>query len=100
MMDQLASISVAFTDEYIDTIFNHNVQYYIDSPTKPQGSLFRRPTQRWAIDSVYEKHKPVRPWGLGKIWNSEAGIYRLTGAGWRTPGLNFRSDPDTGSNES
>lgn len=98
MMDQLASIGVAFQDEYIDTIFNHNVQYYLDPPTKPSQGLFsRRPTQQWAIESVYEKHKPVRPWGLGKIWNSETGMYRLTGAGWRTPGLNMRADPDTGS---
>ncbi|CZR54485.1 related to protein involved in cell growth [Phialocephala subalpina] len=92
MMDQLASIGVAFQDEYIDKIFEQNVQYY----ENPPKAVARRPPPQWAISEVYDKHKPVRPWGLGKIWNSETGLYRLTGKKWRTPGLTERADPDSG----
>jgi len=98
-MDQLASIGVAFQDEYIETIFNQNVQYYENPPKTPvtvSGIFSRRPTKQWAVLDVYEKYKPVRPWALGKIWNSEIGSYRLSGAGWRTPGFNMRADPVTG----
>jgi len=100
-MDQLASIGVAFQDEFIETVFNQNVDYYLNPPKTPVtvSSMFsRRPTKQWAIDPIYEKHKPVRPWGLGKIYNSETGMYRITGSGWRTPGFNTRADPDTGGN--
>ncbi|KUJ12697.1 uncharacterized protein LY89DRAFT_755669 [Mollisia scopiformis] len=99
MMDQLASIGVAFQDDFIDKIFEQNIQYYEDPPKTPKtlSSFFSRsPDKQWAITSVYEKHKPIRPWGLGKIWNSETGLYRITGTKWRTPGLNTRADPDTG----
>jgi hypothetical protein len=99
MMDQLASIGVAFQDEYIEAIFNQSVEYYENPPKTPaslSSLVSRRPTKQWAVDSVYEKHKPVRPWGLGKIYNSESGMYLITGTGWRSPGLNTRANPDTG----
>ncbi|KAH8658692.1 hypothetical protein BGZ60DRAFT_383301 [Tricladium varicosporioides] len=96
MMDQLASIGIAFEDEYIDQIFQENVQYFENLKPK-SGSLFSRKTEtQWAIDSIYEKHKPVRPWGLGEIRNSSVGVYALAGKKLRTPGLNIRSDPDNG----
>lgn len=98
MMDQLASIGIAFQDDYIDKIFEQNVQYY-ENP--PMGSALAKSYERgrqpqWAITEVYDKHRPVRPWGLGKIWNSLTGIYFLTGSKWRTPGLTERADPDSG----
>ena len=98
-MDQLASIGVAFQDEYIDKMFAQNVQYYENPPKTPTtlSSLFPKRERPWAIPSVYEKHKPVRPWALGKIWNSETSIWVLAGKGWRTPGHNMRSNPDDGS---
>jgi hypothetical protein len=99
MMDQLASIGVAFQDEYIDKIFEQNVDYY-RIPPKPPSSLSRifsrRSDKQWAITPIYEKHKPVRPFGLGEIYNSETGIYVITGKAIRTPGLYTRADPETG----
>lgn len=92
MMDQLASIGVAFQDEFIDHIFQKNVEYY----ENPPKSVARKPVKQWAIKSVYDKHKPVRPWGLGKLYESENGIWRLAGSTRRTPGLYKRSNPDNG----
>jgi hypothetical protein len=77
MMDQLASIGVAFDDEAIETIFEKSVQYYesLREPSPSIGNLFsRKPKQQWATKSVYDKHHPVRPWGLGKIYNSDTGV--------------------------
>jgi hypothetical protein len=92
MMDQLASIGVAFQDEFIEHIFQKNVDYY----ENPPNSVARKATKQWAIKSVYDKHKPVRPWGLGKLYESENGIWKLAGSGRRTPGLNKRANPDSG----
>jgi len=80
MMDQLASIGVAFKDDYIDQIFAENVRYYYNPPKTPTtlSSIFSRPPQKqWAIESVYEKHVPVRPWALGEIYESETGAVRI-----------------------
>jgi hypothetical protein len=80
MMDQLASIGVAFKDDYIDQIFAENVRYYYNPPKTPTtlSSIFSRPPQKqWAIESVYEKHVPVRPWALGEIYESETGSVRI-----------------------
>jgi len=71
MMDQLASIGVAFQEDYIDRIFADNVRYYYSNP------------KQWAIEPVYEKHKPVRPWGLGEIYESETGLV------WILPVISF-----------
>ncbi|RDL40581.1 uncharacterized protein BP5553_00560 [Venustampulla echinocandica] len=99
MMDQLASVGVAFRDEFIDHIFKKSVEFYEDPtaiPPTPFSLFSRRPEKQWAIKSIYDKHKPVRPWGLGKVYNSETGIYALAGKTLRTPGLNMRRDSDTG----
>ena len=77
MMDQLASIGIAFKDDYIDEIFAANIRYYYNPPKTPTtlSSMFSLPAQKqWAIEPVYEKHKPVRPWGLGEIYESETGF--------------------------
>jgi hypothetical protein len=98
-MDQLASIGVAFQDEFIDQIFAQTVQYYENPPKTPRtlSSLFSRGVDRqWAKTEIYEKHKPIRPWGLGEIYESETGIWLLAGKKCRTPGLNMRSDPENG----
>jgi hypothetical protein len=98
MMDQLASIGVVFKDKTIDKIFQENVSYYFDPPPKPKSftDIFKRkPWPQWAISSVYNEHKPVRPWGLGEIYDSETGFYHLAGKTIRTPGMYHRVDPDT-----
>lgn len=77
-MDQLASIGVAFKDDYINRIFDQNVQYYENAPEK-SSSIFSlsRPWKQWATTPVYDQHKPVRPWGLGEIYESETGIVSM-----------------------
>ncbi|TVY44637.1 Uncharacterized protein LOCC1_G003982 [Lachnellula occidentalis] len=92
MMDQLASIGVAFQDEFIERIFHQNVEYYKNLP-ELRGLAT---TRQWATKAIYDKHQPVRPWGLGKIYESEIGIWRLAGSTLRTPGLNMRSNPYNG----
>ncbi len=78
MMDQLASIGVSFKDEYIDQIFADSVKYYYSNPKKVRtrlSNIFSPPVMKqWAIDPVYEKHNPVRPWGLGEVYESETGL--------------------------
>ncbi|KAJ5698870.1 hypothetical protein N7462_000875 [Penicillium macrosclerotiorum] len=98
MMDQLASIGVAFEDDTIDRLFAESVVYFYDhaaDPATPDSSRHRRWTE-WALPSIYEEHEPVRPWGLGEIVQPDTGFYRLAGKTTRTPGLYRRVDPDTG----
>lgn len=98
MMDQLASIGVEFQDETIDRLFDENRHFY-EHPPKPPPSIsgiFSPSPRPWAIQPIYDKHKPVRPWGLGKVYNSVTSYYRIAGSITRTPGQYRRADPDTG----
>lgn len=100
MMDQLASVGVAFYEDYIDQIFDQNVEFYEHPPKTPRtfSSVFSRsPDPQWAIKPVYDKHRPVRPFGLGEIIESKKGIWNVAGKSIRTPGLYCRADPDTGA---
>lgn len=90
-MDQLASIGVGFQDEYIDQLFQENIQYYRNPPQT--AHLTRK---QWAIKAVYDQNRPVRPFGLGKLYESYRGLYLLTGKAIRTPGLCKRINPKTG----
>lgn len=98
MMDQLASIGVEFQDETIDRLFDENRRFYEHPPKEPPtiSSIFSPRPRPWAIQPIYDKHKPVRPWGLGKIYSSVVSYYRITGSITRTPGQYTRADPDTG----
>lgn len=99
MMDQLASIGVAFEDGIIDKIFRDSVFYYFDhardsrSASRPSK---HKPRREWAIPSIYDEHEPVRPWALGEIVQPDTGLYRVAGKTTRTPGMYHRIDPDTG----
>jgi hypothetical protein len=93
MMDQLASVGVSFQDEAINLAYEHNSEYYL----KAANSRSNRKEKQWAITPIYEKHRPIRPWALGKLYDSSSGIYTLAGKQWRTPGLYFCADPDTGA---
>jgi hypothetical protein len=97
-MDQLASIGIAFQENFIEQMYTENVAYYENPPPTPKklSDLFRRTDSQWAITPIYEKYKPIRPFGLGKIIESKTGLYDLTGKIIRTPGLYTRADPDTG----
>lgn len=98
MMDQLASIGVAFNEDTIDRIFDENVCYYFDKnqPSKQKEPGSKHKLREWAIPSIYDEHKPVRPWALGKIIQPETGFYHLAGTTVRTPGMYRRIDCDTG----
>jgi hypothetical protein len=98
MMDQLADLGVAFEENTIDRIFQESVCYYYDQDQdgrqtndSPKHSRWKK----WALESVYEEHKPVRPWGLGEIVQPDTGFYKLAGKATRTPGMYRRIDPDT-----
>ncbi|KAL8953458.1 MAG: hypothetical protein Q9222_000662 [Ikaeria aurantiellina] len=53
--------------------------------------------QRRLTVNYYRDHDlPVRTWGLGKIYNSMAGLERLAGKKVRTPGHYYTTDPATG----
>jgi hypothetical protein len=95
MMDQLASIGVEFLDETIDRLYDENRRFYEHSQAAISGIFTSRP-RPWAVPPIYNKHKPVRPWGLGKIYDSVTSFYRISGRITRTPGQYKRADPDTG----
>lgn len=98
MMDQLTSIGVAFYDDTIDKIFERSVRYFFEHPhgSEADGSSKSEQWRQWADKSVYEEHKPVRPWGLGEIVQPDTGFYHLAGKTTRTPGQYRRIDPETG----
>ncbi|KAJ5650526.1 uncharacterized protein N7484_004249 [Penicillium longicatenatum] len=98
MMDQLTSIGVAFYDDTIDKIFERSVRYFFDHPhgSDVDGSSNSEQWRQWADRSVYDEHKPVRPWGLGEIVQPDTGFYHLAGKTTRTPGQYRRIDPETG----
>lgn len=101
LMDQLASIGVTFRDATIDKIFKDNEKYYeelAESNSKFHLSdlIEGSAEKQWAIDSVYEANKPIRPWGLGKLYKSDRGLFAIAGTKVRTPGLYMRNDPQTG----
>lgn len=95
MMDQLASIGVAFYTDTIDKIFEKSVCFFYDHPRSSQRNSDDA-WHEWADLPIYNEHKPVRPWGLGELVQPETGLYRLAGKTTRTPGLYRRTDPKTG----
>lgn len=98
MMDQLADLGVAFEDDTIERIFQESVCYYYDQDQdgrQTNDSPNPKRWKQWAVDSIYEEHKPVRPWGLGEMIQPDIGFYKLAGKTTRTPGLYHRIDPDT-----
>ena len=101
MMDQLASIGVAFYPHTIDKIFEKSVCYSFDYPQQSSESNSESSKRdyagsQWADSPIYDLHKPVRPWGLGEIVQPDTGLYRLAGRTTRTPGMYRRIDPKTG----
>ena len=97
-MDQLASVGVEFHDETIDRIYEENRRFYENPPKRATStsSIFSSRRREWAIPQIYKKHKPVRPWGLGEIFEGDTGFYKVAGRINRTPGRYTRANPDTG----
>jgi hypothetical protein len=90
MMDQLASVGVEFDNASLDRVFKQSVEYYQSQKDKKPGPL------TWAVKSIYDSNKPMRPWGLGEISKKNSLLYRLSGITGRTPGLYKQTDPITG----
>ncbi|KAJ5389922.1 uncharacterized protein N7496_000990 [Penicillium cataractarum] len=98
MMDQLADLGVSFEEDTIDRIFRESVLYYYDQDQdgrQTNDSPKHDRWKQWAVDSIYEEHRPVRPWGLGEMIQPDIGFYKLAGKTTRTPGMYRRTDPDT-----
>lgn len=98
MMDQLADLGVSFEEDTIDRIFRESVLYYYDQDQdgrQTNDSPKHDRWKQWAVDSIYEEHRPVRPWGLGEMIQPDIGFYKLAGKTTRTPGMYRRTNPDT-----
>jgi hypothetical protein len=92
MMDQLSSVGVSFQPETIDRLFLENVRFYEDEYRNSRGRL----PPPFAQPDIDENFRPIRPWALGKVYDSDTGFYRLTQRITRTPGEYCRADPVTG----
>jgi len=42
------------------------------------------------------RHKKLRPWSFGKLYNSMSGVYAIGGGTTRTPGTYYAVDPEDG----
>lgn len=94
MMDQLASIGVEFDTPSLKRCFQQNVEFYETAHAALKGKKPKRMVQ-WAIDPIYEKNCPRRPWGLNSIKKATSMLYKLSGQDIRTPGLYKPTDPKT-----
>ncbi len=60
-----------------------------EPPEKPSNwgwfERFRPVSLHWAVDPIYQKNVPVRPWGLGAIKKAESFFYKLAGSIIRSP---------------
>ncbi|KAF4634421.1 hypothetical protein G7Y89_g3683 [Cudoniella acicularis] len=59
MMDQLASIGINFEEDFVNQMFQQNVEYYENPPPTTTSLFSRKPDKQWAIKPIYEKHKPA-----------------------------------------
>ncbi|TLD37136.1 Homoserine dehydrogenase [Venturia nashicola] len=48
------------------------------------------------IEYYRSRHKKVRPWSFGKIYNSMGGLYAIGGGTTRTPGAYYAVNPEDG----
>lgn len=51
---------------------------------------------RLHVEYYRKRREPVRPWGMGKIYNPMTGIMIIAGKKIRTPGKYFAANPHTG----
>ncbi|KAG5658748.1 hypothetical protein KAF25_007301 [Fusarium avenaceum] len=91
MMDQLASIGVEFDLPSLERCFFQNMKFYHKVPSKlsikSRKKNKEKKLRQWAINPIYEKNRPFRPWGLGAISKAPGLLYKLSGQTVRTPGL-------------
>ncbi len=94
MMDQLASIGVEFDPASLDRIIDNTFDFYekegVDGERKGIA-----PAPKWAVDEIYRRNRPVRPWSLGAIMRTTGVLTWLGGNTLRTPGMYRQTDPDT-----
>ncbi len=71
----------------------------LPKPKPASGGLvdrIRTATKRWAVEAIYDKNAPLRPWGLGAIQKAESFYYLLAGQNVRSPNMYCRVNPVTG----
>jgi hypothetical protein len=89
MMDQLASIGCEFDLHSVRYTFKLTREFYEAQKEKDKGIP-------WAIPSIYQSYRPIRPWGLAAISRVTGILNFFTGLTIRTPGMYKKTDPDTG----
>jgi Uncharacterized alpha/beta hydrolase domain (DUF2235) len=67
-----------------------------DSPLCGCLSMLTPKAKHWAVEPIYERNVPIRPWGLGALRSAKGVMYKLAGDITRTPGLYRKLDPMTG----
>ena len=94
MMDQMASIGVEFDPASLDRIIDNTFDYYESEALSADKNGNGRPPQ-WAVDEIYRRNRPIRPWALGEIQRSTGVLFWIGGNSIRTPGMYKQTDPDT-----
>lgn len=90
----MASVGVEFERTSLDRVIQQSVDFY-EALRARSSKSDRRKLQRWAVDQVYERNHPVRPWALGAIQKDIGLLFRLSGESTRTPGIYRSIDPKT-----
>ncbi|TDZ23612.1 Uncharacterized protein Cob_v002905 [Colletotrichum orbiculare MAFF 240422] len=88
MMDQLASIGVEFNPVALERCIHQSRAFYTAQQKKSKVT-------KWAVEPIYGKNHPLRPWGLGAIQKTSSLVYALAGRINRTPGLYRQVNPKT-----
>ena len=95
MMDQMASVGVEFDRTSLDRIIQQSDDFYLDLDAQGGARKDRRRIQQWAVDAVYDRNQPIRPWALGEMQKDSSVLFRLSGESARTPGVYRQVDPKT-----
>ena len=80
---ELANISLAWMIAQLSPFLDMYPDYVLDQAE--ENNFYYR-----------DRHKRVRPWSFGKLYNSLTGVYTLSGGTTRTPGCYYAVDPETG----
>ncbi|KYK60035.1 uncharacterized protein DCS_01169 [Drechmeria coniospora] len=94
MMDQMSSVGVEFEPLALHRIVQQSVGFYTNPP-RQSAKQGRRRRARWAVDAIYTRNHPVRPWALGAIQKASNLLYSFAGEATRTPGMYRQVDPET-----
>ncbi|TWU73700.1 hypothetical protein ED733_004895 [Metarhizium rileyi] len=94
MMDQMTSIGVEFDTPSLRRVIEQTFDFY-ESPEAQKAYSDRGRLRRWAVQPIFDKNKPIRPWALGSIQKVGGVLYAISGDTIRTPGMYKQVDPKT-----